>query len=61
MANFYKNALKWLNKSLLILYLDQNLGSDQVVTKKDLIKMKKEVIRVIINKEEYDKNSNNKW
>jgi hypothetical protein len=43
------------------MYLDQNLGSDQVVTKKDLTKMKKEVIRVIINKEEYDKNSNNKW
>jgi hypothetical protein len=29
--------------------------------KKDLTKMKKEVIRVIINKEEYDKNNNNKW
>ena len=43
------------------MYLDQNLGSDKVVIKKDLTKMKKEVIRVIINKEEYDKNSNNKW
>jgi hypothetical protein len=43
------------------MYLDQNLGSDQVVIKKDLTKMKKEVIRVIINKEEYDKNNNNKW
>jgi hypothetical protein len=32
-----------------------------VVIKKDLTKMKKEVIRDIINKEEYDKNSNNKW
>jgi len=43
------------------MYPGQNLGSGQVVIRKDLTKMKKEVIRDIINKEEYDKNSNNKW
>jgi hypothetical protein len=43
------------------MYLDQNLRSGQVVIRKDLTKMKKEVIRDIINKEEYDKNNNNKW
>jgi hypothetical protein len=43
------------------MYLGQNLGSVQVVTRKVLTKVKKEVIRSITNKEEYDKNSNNKW
>jgi hypothetical protein len=43
------------------MYLDQKLRSGQVVIRKDLTKMKKEVIRDIINKEEYDKNNNNKW